>query len=183
MAGMLAGTGQTETVELVVRSRSRARCFRVSPAAFPSRREQSLATLPWGLQMMRQPLPPTPSPQRRGGAEEQPLPPTPSPKRRGGARQRHLPEAERGRKTTLVPFCSPSPLRGGGRGEGFWPGASLHVERIDVERELHARGRVQGRPRLARQLVQLARAHRLQLEVKAEIILQPEYWRLGGTEQ
>src|SRR5438477_10752626 len=36
----------------------------------------------------------------------EPLPPTPSPKRRGGARQ-------------AFPFCSPSPLRGGGRGEGF----------------------------------------------------------------
>src|SRR5215211_2550038 len=60
---------------------------------------------------------------------------------------------------------------------------SLHVERINVEGKLNARGRVKRRPRLARQLVQLARARRLQLEVKTEEVLQPEHRRLRRAEQ
>src|SRR6266545_931167 len=47
--------------------------------------------------------------QPRGTSDEavtKPLPPTPSPARRGGEEKRRL-------------VCSPSPLRGGGWGEGF----------------------------------------------------------------
>src|SRR5262245_2351402 len=49
---------------------------------------------------------------------KQPLPPAPSPKRRGGGSQ--LPVSG-GKTRPLFPFCPPSPLRGGGRGEGFVP--------------------------------------------------------------
>src|SRR5262249_9889546 len=46
-----------------------------------------------------------------------PLPPTPSPKRRGGARQDSSFLGEGA--SPHFPLCSPSPLRGGGWGEGL----------------------------------------------------------------
>src|SRR5437868_4966980 len=60
---------------------------------------------------------------------------------------------------------------------------SLHVERVDVEGELDARRRMQRRPGLARQLVQLTRTRRLQLEVETEVVLQPKHRRLRRAEQ
>src|SRR5262249_51720825 len=63
-----------------------------------------------------------------GGEERRPLPPTPSPRRRGGERQRRLPEMGRSSGPAKFPFCSPSPLRGGGRGEGLLTRSSGLVE-------------------------------------------------------
>ena len=72
--------------------------------------------------------------------------------------------------------------RSRGRGTDPWK-VSLHVERIDVEGELDTGGRPQQWLHLADQLVQFARADRLQLIVEAEVVLQPKHRRLSGPEQ
>src|SRR5262249_15111584 len=58
-------------------------------------------------------------PENREDDVTRPLPPTPSPKRRGGERQWRFAVSGRRRKFRLHSFCSPFPLRGGGRGEGL----------------------------------------------------------------
>ncbi len=77
------------------------------------------------------PLPPSPPPRSGEGGARQPLPPAPSPKRRGGSKATPPPSppprigeggASRERSGisgSLLPR-SPSPLRGGGRGEGWF---------------------------------------------------------------
>ncbi len=67
--------------------------------------------------MKTQPLLPAPSPKRRrGGSRKQPLPLAPSPKRRGGGN-----EKEQVMASSPSSSDSPSPFRGGGRGEGLHP--------------------------------------------------------------
>src|SRR5437016_2343484 len=58
-----------------------------------------------------EPLPPAPSPNRRGGVAAPPLPPAPSPKRRGGAEHVFLPLSVSGREG-----APPAGNRCGGRG-------------------------------------------------------------------
>jgi hypothetical protein len=72
----------------------------------------------------QEPLPPAPSPKRRGGGSEEPLPPAPSPKRRGGGSEEPLPPA-------------PSPKRRGGdgsptrkRGDESQPLSKPHTRKI-----------------------------------------------------
>ena len=87
--------------------------------------------------MEMQPLPPAPSPKRRGGeGTKQPLPPTPSPKRRGGAKPK--PSAV----DPSLHSSSPSPLRGGGRGEGLNPPPLRNIvvgQRVAVEKVIRAK--------------------------------------------
>src|SRR5436189_170978 len=94
-------------------------------------REANPRTIEMSAWVSRQDADPSPRPPPRSGEGQpegrRPLPPTPSPKRRGGAGRMKVVDA------TACPdlSCSPSPLRGGGWGEGsIRPRLTLPTETV-----------------------------------------------------